>query len=225
MNLPAAMLVPPAPVFYPEMGARVPVYPGLGITKSGATSTALNMTGTALLSYAPAAGPAAPFVAAAGAIAMLGAQIAKMFGGCGNSCVAATELANQWSDIVEQIKATYWATPTPRYKSLQTETLKQLDGAIEWLRQGCSDPALGSAGQRCISERIVRGGTAPWCPGDHKGCDVYTTVYDPIANDPDIIPDPSWLSEATGGLMGGSSASLTPLLIGGALILALVLLA
>ena len=55
----------------------------------------------------------------------------------------------------------------------------------------CGNPALGDAGVRCVNERLVRGGTAPWCPSpDHRGCDYLTSTRDPIANDLAVVPDP-----------------------------------
>lgn len=224
---------PPAPFSSMVDVTRLPFVnrpAGLGITRSGATSVAFNMAGSTLLSLAPTAGPLAPWVAAAGAVALLGGQIARMFSGCGQSCVLATQAANDWSDAVNQIKAIYWNTPTPRPRSFQQATLQQLTEAADWLRQACSDPSLGDAGRRCISERIERGGTAPWCPtADHKGCDFYTTIYDPIANDPDVQADPPGLSEASGGFLsdsflGGGSADLMPLLLLGGLVLLVTLL-
>ena len=168
MNVHASMLLPVAPVRFalPPDVSHIEAWNdrGLGITRSGATSVAFNAAGTTLLSLAPTAGPAAPWVAAAGAIAMLGGQIARMFDGCGPTCVQSTEFANQFGATLDQIKSTYWSAPAPRPRSLQAATLEAIDNAINWLRQACSDPSLGSAGQRCISERMVRGGTAPWCP-------------------------------------------------------------
>jgi len=201
-------------------GVYVPA--GLGITKSSATSFAFNTAGTTLLSFAGAAGPGAPFVAAAGAVAILAGQIAKAFGGCGGTCTASTQLANDWSDAVNEIKRIYWGTPTPRYRSFQQSTLDQLTQAADWLRTGCSDISLKEAGKRCISERLERGGTAPWCPtADHKGCDFYTVIYDPIANDPNVVDDPPGFAEDMLPFMGGGSNSTTILLVGG---LALLLL-
>lgn len=200
--------------------------PGLGITKSGATSMALHTAASTLATVAAGSGPAAPFILAAAAIAELGAAIASMFHGCGSSCVLATHIVDdQWGPAVQAISAAYWHTPAPRPRSFQQSTLQQLEDAFNWLRQACGDPTLGDAGKRCISERVVRGGTAPWCPSaDHKGCDAYTTIYDPIANDPDIVDDVDLgISSPIGGLLGASSDGLVLAALGIAAVVVVLL--
>ena len=74
------------------------------------------------------------------------------------------------------------------------------------MQQSCGNPALGAAGQRCISERLVRGGSAPWCTKPNNvGCDWYTTIYDPIANDPNVVADPaSAVNSVVSSIAGGN---------------------
>ena len=100
--------------------------------------------------------------------------------------------------IVDQIEAQYlkpnllaWQSlpASQKTQSVQAASLALVDHALTQVQQGCSNPALGTAGQRCISERLVKGGTAPWCPTS-TGCDWITLYRDPIANDPNVIPDP-----------------------------------
>lgn len=76
----------------------------------------------------------------------------------------------------------------PRTVSSQAQALANFDAMWNMVVQACSDPSLGKAGQRCISER-QRGGTAPWCPTG-TGCDWFILYRDPIANDPEVKPDP-----------------------------------
>jgi hypothetical protein len=72
----------------------------------------------------------------------------------------------------------YFAIPTPRPLSLQQEALANFDQIWSALVQECSNPALGSAGQRCISERQ---------PGGKYD---FTSYYrTPIANDTNIYDD------------------------------------
>jgi hypothetical protein len=122
--------------------------------------------------------------------------------------------------IVDQIQAQYlqpnldgWRALAPEHKtvSAQAASLALVDYAFGKVQQGCSNPALGSSGQRCISERLVRGGTAPWCPNPgHTGCDWYALFRDPIANDPNVIPDPvpSSTSATSGGSVSGTVDSI-----------------
>lgn len=141
-----------------------------------------------LLAAAPFAGPAAPFVAAAGVLVGLAA---KMFAGCGQTCIQATKYADQAAGYAQKIHDLYFQQQV-RTVASQQAAIQGIEQIMTWLQQMCSDPALGAAGQRCISERIVRGGTAPWCPTpDHRGCDWYTTLIDPIANDSGVVPDPA----------------------------------
>jgi len=119
--------------------------------------------------------------------------------------------------IVDQIQSQYlqpnldsWRALSPEHKtrSAQAASLALVDFAFSKVQQGCSNPALGTAGQHCISERLVRGGTAPWCPNaGHTGCDWYALFRDPIANDPDVHPDPvaQPTDTSTPGSAGGSN--------------------
>lgn len=166
-------------------------------------------------------GPVAPFLMAA---ASLVGPIASMFKGCGQTCVEATKIADQAGAALQGLHDQYWALPV-HYRSAQSAFIDAFNQIVNYVRQACGNPALGDAGQRCMSERIVRGGTAPWCPtADHRGCDWYTTMYDPVANDPNVVPDPVTpvINPLTGQLTAGSpvAAALSnipaPLLLGGA---------
>lgn len=172
---------------------------------STAVTTATSLT-AAILPLAGIAGPAAPIVAAIGLA--LG-PIIGMFSGCGQTCIQATQYANQADAAVAQAFNVYMAAPV-HYKSAQQAFLSQFQQLYQYLYNACSSPQLGSAGQRCISERLVRGGTAPWCPTS-TGCDWFTQFYDPVANDPHVVDD---TAGSTGLLSGtGGSGSLLPLLL------------
>jgi hypothetical protein len=158
-----------------------------GIT-AGAASAASGILGalTATSTVAAATGIGAAVVALVG----IGYAIANIFSGCGQTCVAATQDANAVEDRLNAIVSAYNGAPV-HYASLQRGALTLILGAFQALCNGCSDPALGDAGKRCISERLIRGGTAPWCPNPgHTGCDWVTAYFDPIANDKRVIPDP-----------------------------------
>lgn len=208
MNVPATVLYAPPPRFllageFATDDLRVPnLYRRRGI---GDEATAIvGSVGASLIKGAAATGPAAPYVAAVGAVMELGAAIGNLFQGCGSTCIQSTQFANSFEAAVLQLKNYYFAQPI-HYQSIQTATLQQMQAAANSLQQACSDPSLGAAGQRCISERLVRGGTAPWCPNPgHTGCDFWSTFYDPIANDPNVVPDPSTASTSDVGLVSSS---------------------
>lgn len=207
MNVPALALYPAPLAFVPDVTDLradfwIPSYPvmrsqGLGSEAGQMAITYAAATGAMLLKAAPATGPAAPFVAAAGAILSLGAAIGNLFHGCGATCIQSSEFANQFQQAVQQLKDYYFAQPV-HYRSLQKLTLNEMQKAADALRQACGDPALGDAGKRCIAERLVRGGPAPWCPTpDHTGCGFWETFYDPIANDPNVVEDPPAIQQAS----------------------------
>jgi hypothetical protein len=126
----------------------------------------------------------------------VGSLIANMFHGCGQTCVVATQDANKIGALLDQNQAAYMNAPV-HYKSLQAAALNNINTLAAALQQACSDPSLGQAGQRCISERLVRRA----CPstlndsniggGQIKFCDYWSFYYDPIANDPNVVPDPT----------------------------------
>jgi hypothetical protein len=172
--------------------------PGVGLSGLGATSQQIGSiaaTGaltTVSILHALSIGlfASGPVTAVIGALISVGALVAGMFHGCGQTCVAATQDANKAADLLTQNLNAYMAAPV-HYKSIQAAALNNVDTLFTALRQACSDPSLGAAGQRCISERLVRGGTAPWCPNSgHTGCDWFVQFRDPIANDPHVVPDP-----------------------------------
>jgi hypothetical protein len=159
-------------------------------------------------------------VTAGGTIALVGGPVGVLAGGIVAAVGALTSLVGglfapdvtklQATHIVDQIELqvlnpllSQWQALTPEQKtvSAQKAALQVVDQALAAVRQGCSNPALGTAGQKCISERLVQGGTAPWCPTS-TGCDWVTAYRLPIQNDV-IVPDPS-LDTAAGGSVSGA---------------------
>lgn len=137
------------------------------------------------------------------AAAALSGPIISLFSGCGQTCVQATQYADQAGAAMKQIADQYWAA-TVRTKSMQQAALSNFQQIIAALQQACSNPALGAAGQRCISERLVRGGSAPWCP-TRTGCDYYTSIVDPIANDTNVVDDTNPVQGVLSSLTGGAA--------------------
>ena len=195
----------PAPARVPRRSSRHGRRGGMGATTAQiagqSTTAALESAGGIMLAIPGLQLPGA-IVAAVGAIA---GPIISMFNGCGQTCVQATQYANQAATAVQQIHDTYFAQPV-HYKSVQDGTLSQLQQIFQAMQQACGNPALGAAGQRCISERLVRGGSAPWCTKPNNvGCDWYTTIYDPIANDPNVVADPaSAVNSVVSSIAGGN---------------------
>src|SRR5579871_2856802 len=130
----------------------------IGLTSTGVATAGAIISSPALLGTAaiPIAGP---FIAAAAALIPI---IASFFQGCGNTCIVATQVVNNIEPYLQQNLAAYQALPIPRTQAEQQAALAVFDSA--WAQvtspQGCGNPALDGAGQRCISERGP-GGSIP----------------------------------------------------------------
>jgi hypothetical protein len=140
----------------------------------------------------------------------------NVFSGCGATCTAATRVVDQLEPYLQQNLAAYLSQAT-RTATLQAQALSVVDAILADVRSGCSDPTLGDAGRRCISERLVKGGPAPWCPSG-TGCDWITLYRDPIANDPGVQ------AGALSSVFTSASGGLNPLPLAAALLLLWVIL-
>lgn len=209
-------------------------------TIAAQAASAASLTGVLIgaLAAIPIAGPIAA------AVAGVGILLANVFAGCGDTCVEATKLANEAEPLLLQNLQTYLSAPT-RYASFQAAALNNYDLTWNALVSGCSNPQLGAAGQACISDRqrgachyqTSPGGwdadgtyTYPGAAGSGSACWNWFVGYrDPIANDPNVVPDPVPGSSVVSGLLSdvgiSSSATLFGLPVGdvviGALLLAL----
>lgn len=201
---------------------------GLSTAQRSGSAIAGSIAGI-LAGIAPFTGPAAPFIA--GLAALVG-PIAMQFQGCGQTCIQATKYADQAGQALETIVRNYFAQPI-RTASSRDAALAAVNQVILWIENACSNPALGAAGERCISERVnrdachwkaspngfVQDGSGKWTytpfgpNGSGSACFNYVLAYsDPIKNDPGVVPDP--VPAGTGGGAGTSSASLSSLLSG-----------
>ena len=230
-----------ASAFAPRTYARSKGDRRLGVNgladTSGSSIASIAATGAAttgsIVALLPGFALAGPIGAAVAGLVAVGIGIAKIFSGCGQTCVEATNIANQLQVYWQNNLDTYMQAPI-HYKSLQAAALNNFDTGWAALYKACSDPALGAAGQRCISER-QRGGASAWCcnapnavdvgNGLCTGCDAFADLRDPIANDPHVVPDPVASSTtgvpgsyASGG--GGSFSFPLPLLLIGGGVLA-----
>jgi hypothetical protein len=202
----------------------------------------------ALGSTLTVAGLAIPVVGAAiAALVGIGLAIANAFKGCGQTCIAASNIANQVGALLVQNVNAYTSSPV-RYASMQTAALNTYDTAWAAMQKACSDPSLGAAGQRCISDRQAGACTWKASPGGWQADGSYKMwgaagsgdacwnwfigMRDPIANDPNVQPDPVVGASSTGSgfslptfsLPSSISSIPTPLLWAGGLAAAAVLL-
>lgn len=91
-----------------------------------------------------------------------------------------TQIADDATAQLKEIKRVYFATPYN--PANQAAALGAVDQMLQAIQDGCGQAQMGEPGKRCIAERLVRGGSAPWCPTG-TGCDYFTEYRDPIAND------------------------------------------
>lgn len=186
--------------------------PGLGDLSSPQTINALATTGASTtLGIVTSLGLiGGPVGAALAGIVAVGSLIANQFHGCGQTCVAATQIVEQVGPVLDKNLSAYLGSPI-RYKSMQAAALNNFDTAWAAITQACSNPALGSAGKRCISDReqgachyrTTPGGwqqdsagnwnyVYPGANGSGDTCWNFFVGYrDPIANDPAVQPDPT----------------------------------
>lgn len=144
-----------------------------------------------LETLAPFTGPAAPFVAALGAIV---GPIATMFKGCGVTCQQTTDIANKVADAAGQITHAYWGQSV-RTQSMQAAAVAALQQLYQYLIQNCQ--AIGGrGGQQCVADRQ---------PGGKF--DFQAQQIAPIQNDSEVVPDPSPVTTAATSL--GLPAAIT----------------
>ena len=136
----------------------------------------------------------------AGIMAAAAAIDAIMNSGCGQTCIVSTQFANQANSALQQNIEAYFALPTPRPLSAQRAALSNFDTFWAWLQQPsqCGNPNLGTAGQRCISDRAAGACTwkqpanevPPWGTPPAGACWNWQSGYrDPIADDPNVYDD------------------------------------
>lgn len=195
---------------YVAMDARAKPY-GKGLGAS-AMNIGIQSAGlaTSALALIPAAGPFAPFAAIGVGLFSL---FSNAFRGCGEKCIIATKVVNQAEPYLQKNVEAYMAGGHTR--SEQQTALKIFDAVWADVQQGCSNPQLGDAGVRCVTDR--QAGACKW-KTDGKGgpagsgdvCWNWFIGYrDPIANDPNVVPDPSDSSvpRSSASVSGGAPLS------------------
>ena len=165
---------------------------------SAITSTINNAASDAATGLAIASIAGGPIGAIAGGITFAAQTIASLIDSNGPKKLAATQIANN-AMYAAQVNLSEWNNypVSMKTKALQVQYLNQFQQIWGYLTENCSNPSLGSAGQRCISER------------DHNGIyDYWTTFYDPILNDPQVY-DPSLISSVTSLATGSQTIAPT----------------
>ena len=185
--------------------------------------------GEMMMASAPFAGPFAGFVMIGGAVVMIAGKIIEFVGwgdGCGQNCILTSDWANQAETLLRQNIDAYFSSPI-RNQSTQDAALGGFDAIWGQLANACGNTKLGGAGIRCTGDRergachFKQTGESPWPGGPKLGeCWNWFAAYrDPIANDPDVVPDSmidtSSVGAAVDSLFGGSlsSSSAVPLLL------------
>lgn len=182
---------------------------GLGLTIQQESAQIGGMAAS-IASMFPGVGP---LVGAAIGLATQAAMVIEsMFAGCGDTCVQATQIANQVAGILGQNVNAYLSQPV-HYRSVQQAYLSIFDQTWQKLVQACGNPALQAAGQRCITDRqqgacVWKASPGGWSNGQYTGygpagsgdaCWNWFVGYrDPIANDPTVVDDPPLVNNADG---------------------------
>ncbi len=184
-----------------------------------------------VLSVSAAGGPIGVAIGAAVVgLTTIAMTLVNMFKGCGQTCIQASNDANQIEAQLLQNLNTYMSAPV-HYASMQAAALNTFDTTWAALMQACGSPALAQAGVNCIKDReqgsckwkASPGGwtqdaaTGKWtysgygAAGSGTACwNWYVGYRDPIANDPTVVPDPPPVTATSTSTGTASIDSLLP---------------
>ena len=190
-------------------------------TAAQIANSGLTVTTNILKAIGTIGGPVGSIIASIG---QLGVLLVQVFKGCGNTCIQATQYANQVEPLLQQNLQQYISSSV-RTVSMQAAAVNNYNTAIAALEQACGQANLGSAGTNCIDERVDAsscqwkaspGGWSGACPGTYQGygasgsgnaCVNWVILYlDPIQNDPCVQPD-SVLTSSSGSTSTSSGSS------------------
>lgn len=202
---------------------------------AGMAATAATTTAAILAKLGTLGAMGGPIGLAVAGIVAVGMALANAFAGCGQTCVAATNIANQVEPLLGKNKDDYINSPI-RYRSMQLAALNNFDFTWAALVKACSNPQLQAAGQRCISDR--QRGSCIWKDHNNACWNWFLGYRDPIANDPGVQPDPpnttatvdpqtgqvTYTPTVVGSLSNALGSIPTPLLVGGAGLVGLLIL-
>jgi hypothetical protein len=177
------------------------------------------LTGTALAA-------AVPIVGAALAGATIVVQMLIANSGCGQTCIVTSQWANQAADALQKVMDGYFALPAPRTEAQKALAVANFNTIWGQLVQMCSNPEVGDAGKRCISDRqegacVWRQKYAPVYPGEPQvgECWNWFNGYlgpiqaDPVVPDPTPADDVSAAASSLTSALGGDSSNLMPALL------------
>jgi hypothetical protein len=197
-----------------------------GSVITGAVQGAISATGavlsTTLLTGSAICPICAPFFAIGAALVPLIAKIAE---GCGQSCIEASDYANQIEPLLQQNLQAYTSTPAgQRTTSMQQAAINNFNASFSQLVSECQSVG-GEGGTNCIADRQAGGckwKATPWAwnadgsftpaGAAGSGSTCWNWVYgyhDPIANDPYVVPDPTpSASSVVSSLTSGTTAGI-----------------
>lgn len=196
-------------------GALVDIFTASGAVKGYTTGQAAARVGSAAGQGFAAGGPIGAGVAAAieGIRLLLSRKGPKQK-------VATTKIVNAVEPILQQNLKGY--QDGPHTVASQQAALSVYDQGWAYVIEYCDTPAMGAPGKECVKDRQA-GGEWDW----------FSYYRDPIANDPNVVPDETAILDEEGNAIGNTIAASTPLfgisldpklllgiaLVGGALLL------
>jgi hypothetical protein len=217
----------------------------IGIQTANSTGSAAAGAVASGLSLASAIDPEPISKAILAIGAALTGIVTKMIQGCGATCTDASNYVNQIEPQLVQNVATYTSSPV-RTQTMQANALANFDSTWAALLQTCQGIG-GRGGTNCVTDRQqgactwkaspggwsqTSGGGYTYTPAGAAGsgntCWNWFVGYrDPIANDPDVVPDSAVASasSAVSSLTSGSTAGIPNefLLLGALALLAVML--
>ena len=180
----------------PSLSSSLPSYPSpvprqsLGQLEGKVATAAFIGAGAA-----KGAAVAGPIGAAVGAAVAATISLVRHIKTRNRQKTASTTVVNDVEPMLKQNLDAYLGSN--RTQSEQAASVENFYMLWNVVVESCSDPLLGSAGERCISER-EEGASPPWGPN------WFQLYLDPIRNDPNVIQDPGVMTDpATGKLVGG----------------------
>jgi hypothetical protein len=142
--------------------------------------------------------------------------------GCGETCIETSQWANQAEPALLANIQAYFNLPAPRTISQQNAALSNFIAVWTTLENQCSQSGLGTAGQKCISDR--QSGACTWKqtatspllayvqygePNVGECWNWYSGYHDPIANDQVVDDDPAAVAQVQANAAAGTSSSST----------------
>jgi len=196
-------------------GAAPQVASAVGTGASLASTVAAPAISSAIAAPAVLGSLAVPVIGAA--LAGVTLLVTKLIAnsGCGPTCIQATDYANQAGTLLTQNAQAYFNLPIPRPQSAQQQALQNANALWNQLVSLCQVPALGNAGQRCITDRqegactwkVPASQTQPQFPGGPTAGQCFNwwnALIDPIQNDPNVVAD----AQSATAQAGSSSSSI-----------------